>query len=102
MFWLRLAAGCFMFARRDAFDAVHGYDERVFCGEEILLSRALKKRGTFVIVREPVITSSRKFEQITLWQVIRLMVPMMSWSAMKRRHDWWYGPQRGAGNHKKP
>ena len=54
MFWLRLAAGCFMFARRDAFDAVGGYDERMFCAEEIVLSRALGARGAFVIVREPV------------------------------------------------
>lgn len=94
MFWLRLAAGCFMFARRDAFDAVGGYDERVFCAEEIFLSRALRARGTFVIVHEPVITSSRKFEQISMWQVIRQMFSMMTWSSIRRRHAWWYGPQR--------
>jgi glycosyltransferase involved in cell wall biosynthesis len=101
MYWLRLAAGCFMFVRRDAFDAVGGYDERVFYGEEILLSRALGRRGTFVIVREAVITSSRKFDRTSLWQVARQMAPLMTWSAMKRRHDWWYGPQRDskAGDH---
>ena len=94
MFWLRLAAGCFMFARRDAFDAVGGYDERLFCAEEIVLSRALGARGRFVIVRDPVTTSSRKFEQISMWQVVQQMIPMMSRSAVMRRHDWWYGPQR--------
>ena len=96
MFSLRLAAGCFVFARRDAFDAVGGFDERLFYGEEVFLSRALSARGRFVIVREAVITSSRKFERVSLWEVIRQMVPLMTWSAMKRRHDWWYGPQRGS------
>jgi glycosyltransferase involved in cell wall biosynthesis len=97
MNWLRLAAGCFMFMRRDAFDAVGGYDERLFCGEEVFLSRALSAQGSFVIVRPTVITSARKFEQASMWDVVKLMVPMMTWSAMKRRHDWWYGRQRDAG-----
>lgn len=94
MNWLRLAAGCFMFARRDAFEAAGGFDERFFCGEEVFLSRALRAQGPFVIVRPTVITSSRKFEHLSLWQVVKTMVPMMSWSAIKRRQDWWYGRQR--------
>jgi GT2 family glycosyltransferase len=94
MFWLKLAAGCFMFARREAFDAAGGYDERLYCGEEVFLSRALRAEGPFVIVREPVITSARKFDQMSMWGVIRQMVPMMTWSGMKRRHDWWYGRHR--------
>ena len=97
MNWLRLAAGCFMFMRRDAFEAVGGYDERIFYGEEVFLSRALRARGTFVIVRPTVITSSRKFEHLSLWRVVKMMVPLMSWSAMKRRQDWWYGRQRDVG-----
>lgn len=95
--WMRLAAGCFMFARRDAFDAAGGYDERVFHFEEIFLSRALKARGPFVMVREAVTTSSRKYDEISMWQFLRQAGPLViSWSALRRRHDWWYGRQRDA------
>lgn len=57
----RLAAGGFLFVRREAFDQAGGWNERYFAGEEIHLSRALKKLGKFRIIREPVITSARKF-----------------------------------------
>lgn len=39
----RLAAGCFVYCRRDAFDAVGGFSDRVYAGEEIFLSRLLKR-----------------------------------------------------------
>jgi glycosyltransferase involved in cell wall biosynthesis len=55
-----LAAGCFVFARRDAFEAVGGFDEQWFAGEEYWLSRALKSRGRFAFLREEVVTSARK------------------------------------------
>src|SRR6188474_2395967 len=42
MRFFRLAAGCFLFCRRDAFEAVGGWDERHFAGEEIMLSLALR------------------------------------------------------------
>jgi len=90
-----LAAGCFMFVRRGAFEAAGEFDERLFFAEEIFLSRAMKKRGRFVILREPVISSSRKYDEISIWQFCRQIAPMMTgWSAFKRRHDWWYGRQR--------
>ena len=54
------AAGCFMFVRADVFRRVGGFDERYFASEEIHLSRAVKKHGRFVILRERVITSGRK------------------------------------------
>lgn len=96
-FWLRLAPGCFMFVRRDAFDAVGGYDESVFYSEEIVLSRAVRARGPFVIVREAVTTSSRKYNEMSMWQFLRQVGPMIaSPSALRRRHDWWYGRQRDA------
>lgn len=55
-----LAAGCFVFVRRDAFEAVGGFDERWFAGEEYWLSRALKERGRFAFLREEVVSSARK------------------------------------------
>ena len=55
-----LAAGCFVFARRDAFEAIGGFDEQWFAGEEYWLSKALKERGRFAFLREQVTTSARK------------------------------------------
>jgi len=55
-----LAAGCYLFARRDAFDAVGGFDEQWFAGEEYWMSRALKARGRFAFLREEVVSSARK------------------------------------------
>lgn len=60
--WRRLghAAGCFVFCRREAFEAIGGFDERYYASEEIWLSKSLRERGPFVIVQEPVRTSARK------------------------------------------
>lgn len=54
------AAGSFIFARREAFEAAGGFDERFFAAEEIVLSERLKRQGRFVVLSDPVITSSRK------------------------------------------
>jgi len=55
-----LGVGAFLFTRRASFDAVGGFDEQYFAGEEVYLTLALKKRGRFKILREPIITSARK------------------------------------------
>jgi glycosyltransferase involved in cell wall biosynthesis len=68
----RWAAGCFIFARRDVFDAVGGFDERYFVTEEWVLSRALKRRGRVVIVAEPVVTSGRKGRLYSPWRHLAL------------------------------
>jgi len=74
MRWSRLAAGCFIFCRREAFEAVGGFDEAFFASEEIWLSRALKRQGRFVVLRHRVITSGRKLRQYSGWAILRLMV----------------------------
>src|SRR5438105_14102323 len=56
----RLAAGCFLFCTRRAFDAVGGFDEGFYGAEEIVMSNALKRHGRFVVLREVVVTSGRK------------------------------------------
>ena len=55
-----LGVGAFLFMRRASFDAVGGFDEQYFAGEEVYLTLALKKLGRFKILREPIITSARK------------------------------------------
>jgi glycosyltransferase involved in cell wall biosynthesis len=98
-FQLRLAAGCFLFARREAFDAVGGFDENYFATEEVHLSRALHGQGRFVIVREAVTTSGRKFRQFSASAFLRLVVHFLArggWNGVKHREglDMWYEPQR--------
>jgi glycosyltransferase involved in cell wall biosynthesis len=63
-FYFHLAqwiAGGFFFVRHGAFKKAGGWDEQYFASEEIHLSNALKKIGKIKILREPVITSARKF-----------------------------------------
>jgi glycosyltransferase involved in cell wall biosynthesis len=92
----RWAAGCFVFVRSDVFRAVGGFDERYFASEEIHLSRAVKKHGRFVILRESVITSGRKGRLFTTrqfaWQFVRALWP----PTLKRRDrlGLWYGGDR--------
>jgi len=78
--WRRLghAAGCFLFCRRADFEAVGGFDERYYASEEIWLSKALRERGQFVILPDPVLTSGRKIRLNSalgmLFTAIRLLV----------------------------
>jgi len=48
----RVAAGCFLFCTRSAFAAVGGFDESFYGAEELVMSRALKRHGNFVVLRE--------------------------------------------------
>ncbi len=95
----RLAAGCFVFCRRDAFEAVGGFDETLFAAEELELSRALKRRGPFVILRESVVTSSRKLEGRSMWTMIGIMLGLVMKGGLRgltRREDagFWYEHRR--------
>lgn len=66
----RLASGCFLFCTRNAFERVGGFDETLFGSEELTMSRALKRVGRFVVLRQEVITSGRKLRQYSGWQIL--------------------------------
>ena len=93
-----LAAGCFIFCRRDAFDAIGGFSDRVYAGEEIFLSRGLKKWArkrdmTFEIANvDPVQTSVRKLQWYSPMQLARqtmfVLIPGAVFS--KRLCKTWY------------
>ena len=94
----RWAAGCFVFCERAAFEAVGGFDETLYASEEIALSRALKRRGRFVVLRERVLTSGRKLRTHTvrahLGQVLR--IALRGPKSLQRREglDLWYADDR--------
>jgi glycosyltransferase involved in cell wall biosynthesis len=97
--WTRIAAGCFLFCRRDVFDAVGGFDERYYASEEIHLSHALRKRGRFVILREHVTTSGRKLRQFTAWEILGTFMREAlhgPWRAYRNRDrlGFWYDARR--------
>ena len=69
----RWAAGCYMFCRKDAFEFFGGFDEQYFAAEELFFSVELKRLGKFQLVRDPVVTSSRKFHNYTAGQLMRFV-----------------------------
>jgi glycosyltransferase involved in cell wall biosynthesis len=94
----RLAAGCYLFCSRDAFDASGGFDERLFAAEELAFSRALGRHGRVVILRERVTTSGRKLRSHSGWEVLRLCGALArQGTALVRNRDRlsiWYGDRR--------
>jgi GT2 family glycosyltransferase len=72
-----LGVGAFMFMRRESFEAVGGFDEQYFAGEEMYLTLALKKLGRFTILSEPIITSARKVRMHSGLHVFRQWAGMM-------------------------
>lgn len=94
-----LAAGCFVYSRRDDYEACGGFSEKHYASEEIWFSIALKRIGKksnrkfCIINKSEVITSSRKliwfshFQQFALLTFLALFPFMM-------RYKWicgyWY------------
>ena len=95
---MRWAAGCYVAVMRKPFEAVGGFDERVFVGEELFLSQALKKIGPVVILREQVVTSGRKLRTHSAWDLIRLFgLLLVQGPKLLRSRDqlsFWYGERR--------
>jgi glycosyltransferase involved in cell wall biosynthesis len=87
-------AGCFVFCRRETFQAVGGFDEKLFAAEEVALGAALKRVGRFLILREFVTTSGRKLRAYSGWEILGIL-GRLAWggrAAMRSRKglDIWY------------
>jgi glycosyltransferase involved in cell wall biosynthesis len=95
---LRLASGCFLFCTRAAFQAVGGFNERLYGGEEAAMSRRLARQGPFVVLREEVTTSGRKLRAYSAREVLGLLARLACAGpgAVRRRQglDIWYGERR--------
>lgn len=93
-----LACGCFLFCTRVAFEATGGFDERLYASEEIAMSRALKRQGRFVVLRESVTTSGRKVRMYSGKEVLGLFAGFLFTGpkALKRREglEVWYSGRR--------
>ncbi|MFI5399103.1 MAG: glycosyltransferase [Candidatus Binatia bacterium] len=69
-----VAGACFLYCSREAFDAIGGFSEKVYAGEEIWISRALRTWGRsrgqrFEIIDEyAALTSARKLAHP--WKVL--------------------------------
>lgn len=95
---VRIAPGCFIFCTREGFDAAGGFDLAYYAGEDVAISRALARRGRFVILREAVRTSARKLRTFSAWEHLRLVVRFaFRGRRMLRSRDelgLWYGKRR--------
>ncbi|MFO3705473.1 glycosyltransferase [Xanthomonas codiaei] len=69
-----IAPGCFLFCTRVAFISAGGFDTRYYAGEDVALSRALARRGRFVILRQTVHTSDRKLRSFSKREHLGLLL----------------------------
>jgi len=97
-FGLNLGAGAFLFTTRKTFDAIGGFNEELFIGEEIFFSLALRKIGRFKVLREPIVTSGRKLRMYSAGQILAntFAVVIRGRRAARSRDklDLWYDGKR--------
>ncbi|HAV14362.1 MAG TPA: glycosyl transferase family 2 [Opitutae bacterium] len=83
----RIAAGSYLYCRRDAFEAIGGFDEQLYASEEVRLSRKLKQWGKArklqfdILDHAPALTSARKLQwysgpQILGWVALMICMPI--------------------------
>ncbi len=93
-----IATGCYLFCTRAAFTAVSGFDEKYYGAEEIVMSRALKRQGRFVILKQTVTTSARKLRTYSVRETLTFMARMSlrGTRALKQRKgmEFWYAERR--------
>lgn len=92
-----LAAGCFIYVLRQAFDDIGGFNERIYASEEVWFSRRLKRWGRKngkpfkLIENQPIVTSSRKLDHPFRAILATIMGVIMPFSIYSRTLCWfWY------------
>lgn len=109
---LHLAAGCFIYCRREDFEALGGFSEAVYASEELWLSRRLhqlgkKRKMPFCIIKEyPAHSSGRKGEwygQVRLFFLLLLILLFPFLLRYRRFCGFWYKrPDIKSGNDERP
>jgi glycosyltransferase involved in cell wall biosynthesis len=101
-FGLNLGAGAFLFTTRRNFDAIGGFDEQYFIGEEVYFSLALRKGGRFKVLREPILTSGRKLRMYSARHVLgrsfSIVIRGPRAARSRKRLDLWYNGKRESGS----
>lgn len=101
-FAINLGAGAFLFTTRRNFEAVGGFDEDLFIGEEVYFSLAVRKLGRFRILTEPIVTSGRKLRMYSSFEILRhsfrviLKGPRIARS--RKGLEIWYDGKRESGS----
>ena len=97
-FALKLGAGAFLFTTRRNFNAIGGFDEQYFIGEEVYFSLALRKLGRFKVLREPIVTSGRKLRMYparhVLGRSLSIIIRGPRAARSRAKLDFWYNGRR--------
>src|SRR5213596_3605773 len=100
-FGFNLGAGAFLFTTRRNFEAIGGFDEQYFVGEEVYFSLALKKLGRFKVLRETILTSGRKLRMYPAKQILlNLFAVIVRGPGVIRSRaklEMWYDGKRESG-----
>ena len=100
---VRLGSGCFLFCTRQAFDAVGGFDERLYAFEDIVMCRRLKRHGRFVVLREAVTTSGRNLRAHSGLDALRMLTGFVTrgpgFFRSRQGLDFWYHERRDDPEH---
>jgi len=94
-----MVQGSGQFVRRAAFDAVGGFDERIYMGEDVdlfwRLGRHAEAHGARIAVLDDVVLrpSPRRYEAWPAWRTLVFTNPLVIRAFMRRRWFWrgWYG-----------
>jgi glycosyltransferase involved in cell wall biosynthesis len=100
-FWdhfFNMKQGAAQFCRRSVFEEIKGYDETIFVGEDIQfywrLARHARRNGRRLhyITDLKVITSSRRFDNMSLAKILLYTQPLYFYLNWRKRHRWddWY------------
>ena len=102
-----IAAGCFVYCDREAFEAVGGFSERVYASEEIWFSihmhRWAHRHGKrFLVIRNwPIVTSVRKLDWFSPTRLLisSLVLTLCPFALFSRRlcHLWYDRPKSSGG-----
>ncbi len=104
-----IAAGCFVYCERVAFEAVGGFSQRVYASEELWFSIhmhlwAWRRGKRFRVIRDqPVVTSIRKLDWFSPARLTfsSLLLTLFPFALFSRRlcHFWYHRPEsKGAAN----
>jgi glycosyltransferase involved in cell wall biosynthesis len=98
--WGKIASGSFMFCTRTAFETIGGFNEQLYASEEADMSRALRRCGPFIVLRQTVLTSGRKLRLYSFREIMGIILRVaLSGGKITDRHTAhiWYDPRREFG-----